>query len=262
MSDDDKTREADQVQDAGSPTLVKKLFNKKGEGEGPREAAPPTEGVAHIPSTVLTVEYLDESEGMDSALREMQERMRRVEEMVGNMQETQSQMISAVNQQAKDIGRFVESIGRRIDKLYRRASGGEISNSGRKPAMPAGTAPGAAPGMVADAAGDATVPFAADADSTSSGLTPDVADDRDHQNAWRIARVLAADLEAYHGEAVKEGVLYGTFYKLLGVPIEKARATYEQRVTPQIVENYDYFSKALDELIVRKRIELEQEGAV
>ena len=89
-----------------------------------------------------------------------------------------------------------------------------------------------------------------------------MAEDRDHQNAWRIARVLAADLEAYHEDAVKEGVLYGTFYKLLREPIEKARATYEQRATPNIVENYDYFARAIDELIVRKRMELEQEGAV
>lgn len=247
---DDKTKEAEQPQEAGSGGLVKKLFTKKPDGTGLREPAPPTEGVAHIPSTVLTVEYLDESEGMDSALRDMQERMRKVEEMVGNMQETQGQLISAVNQQAKDIGRFVESIGRRIDKLYRRVSGGEISNSGRKP------------GAAGEFPGDSTVPFAGEVEAVPSGLTPDVAEDRDHQNAWRIARVLAADLEAYHEEAVKEGVLYGTFYKLLRDPIEKARATYDQRVTPQIVENYDYFSKALDELIVRKRIELEQEGAV
>ena len=93
------------------------------------------------------------------------------------------------------------------------------------------------------------------------GLSPDVADDPDHQNAWRIARVLAADLEGYHEDDVREGVLYGTFYSVLREPIEKARKTYEQRVAKEIVEGYDYFSKALDELIVRKRMELEEEGA-
>ncbi len=227
--------------------LVKKLFSKKGDTEDSRGQNVPSEGVAHIPSTVLTVEYLDESEGMDAALREMQERLRRVEEIAGNMQETQSQLIAAVNQQAKDIGRFVESIGRRIDRLYRRVTGGESTNAGRQEPPPsAGESDGGRrrgrrpPG----------------------GLAPEVAEDRDHQNAWRIARVLAADLEAYHEDAVKEGVLYGTFYKLLREPIEKARATYEQRVTPNIVENYDYFARAIDELIVRKRMELEQEGAV
>jgi hypothetical protein len=98
--------------------------------------------------------------------------------------------------------------------------------------------------------------------SSSAGPAPEVADDPDHQNAWRIARVLAADLEAYHEEAVREGVLYGTFYSVLREPIDKARQTYEQRVSQDIVEDYDYFSKALDELIARKRVELEEEGAL
>jgi len=250
MANDETAKNAEQDQDSTSGGLMKKLFTKKTEGEDTRQRVPPAEGVAHIPATVLTVEYLDESEGMDAALRDVQERMQRLEELLGNMQETQAQLIAAVNQQAKDIGRFVESVSRRIDKLYRRVTGGEISQSGLSGAAGA------------DYPGEATVAFAADSNSTMSGLSPDVADDPDHQNAWRIARVLAADLEAYHEDAVKEGVLYGTFYKLLRDPIEKARATYEQRVTPEIVENYDYFSKALDELIVRKRMELEQEGAV
>jgi hypothetical protein len=244
---DDRAKDAEQATDAGSGGLMKKLFTKKTDTEDTRQAPPPSEGVAHIPSTVLTVEYLDESEGMDAALREMQERLRRVEEIVGNMQETQGQLIAAVNQQAKDIGRFVESIGRRIDKLYRRVTGGEITSTGRKET---------------EFPGESAVAFPVDVDASAMGLPQDVAEDRDHQNAWRIARVLAADLEAYHEDAVKEGVLYGTFYKLLRDPIEKARATYEQRATPDIVRNYDYFSKALDELIVRKRMELEQEGAV
>jgi len=243
---DEIERDVEQGQEAGGG-LVKKLFSKKSDTEDTRGQNVPSEGVAHIPSTVLTVEYLDESEGMDSALREMQERLRRVEETVNNMQETQAQLISAVNQQAKDIGRFVESIGRRIDRLYRRVTGGEITNAGPKSTV---------------AGAESAVAVAADVDGPPGGLAPEVAEDRDHQNAWRIARVLAADLEAYHEDAVKEGVLYGTFYKLLRDPIEKARATYEQRVTPDIVNNYDYFARAIDELIVRKRMELEQEGAV
>ncbi len=241
-------KDAEQGQEAGGG-LVKKLFSKKGDTEDSRGQRVPSEGVAHIPSTVLTVEYLDESEGMDAALRDVQERMRRVEEIAANMQETQSQLIAAVNQQAKDIGRFVESIGRRIDRLYRRLTGGEISNAGPKAAT-------------VNVAGESSVGVAGETEGPVGGLAPDVAEDRDHQNAWRIARVLAADLEAYHEDAVKEGVLYGTFYKLLRDPIEKARATYEQRVTPEIVQNYDYFARAIDELIVRKRMELEQEGAV
>jgi len=181
---------------------------------------------------------------MDAALRSVEARMARLEEQLAAMQQTQSQLISAVNQQAKDIGRFVESISRRVDKLYRRITGGEISQHGASE-PPAQESSGSF-----------------DPSSTSTALAPEHASDPEHQNAWRIARVLALDLEAYHEDAVREGVLYGTFYKLLREPIEKARATYEQRVPAEIVENYDYFSKAIDELIARKRMELEQEGAL
>jgi hypothetical protein len=95
-----------------------------------------------------------------------------------------------------------------------------------------------------------------------AALAPEVAENPEHQNAWRVARVLAADLEGYHEEAVREGVLYGTFYSVLREPIEKARETYEERVSREIVEECDYFSKALDELVIRKRMELEEEGAL
>ncbi len=248
MAEPEDTRPESQQehQEPAGGGLMKKLFARKGE-DGDQEAAP-RETSAQIPSTVLTVEYIDESEGMDASLREMQRRVQRMEEMLGNMQETQSQLIAAINQQAKDIGRFVESIGRRVDKLYRRMTGGEVSHHGAL--------------METQAGGTDKPPteLRIDEDAATT-LGPEVADDPRHQNAWRIARVLAADLEAYHEDAVQEGVLYGTFYKLLRDPLERARSTYEERVDDEIVENYDYFSKAVDELIARKRVELDQEGA-
>ncbi|MFW6188879.1 MAG: hypothetical protein ACOC7T_00465 [Planctomycetota bacterium] len=241
MADEEETKNTEQpAEEAPTGGLVKKLFSRK---KGGAEPEAPEEGTAHIPSTVLTVEYVDESEGMDASLREMEERLRQMQETVSNMQETQSQLIAAVNQQAKDIGRFIESVGRRIDKLYRRVSGGRAPQPGEPPESPPRDLDGEEIGV-------------------ETGPAPEVADDPEHQNAWRIARVLAADLEAYHEESVKEGVLYGTFHKLLREPLEQARETYEQRVDAEIVENYDYFSKALDELIARKRMELEEEGAL
>ncbi|MFO8006488.1 MAG: hypothetical protein R6V05_02000 [Candidatus Brocadiia bacterium] len=232
---------AEEKQEGSSDTggLVSRLFHRKGENPE-HDRSNRGEGTAHVPATVLTVEYLDDSEGMDAALREMEERLRRMEETISTMQQTQAQLIGAVNQQARDIGRVVESIGRRIDRLYRSVTGHEAG---------ADTQARTATRMEPAAAMQAGARPAA----------PEVPDDPDHQNAWRVARVLAADLEAYHEEAVKEGVLYGTFYKLLREPIEKARETYEERVPDEIVDHYDYFSRALDELIARKRIELDEE---
>jgi uncharacterized hydantoinase/oxoprolinase family protein len=250
MADEGHGDAAGQLQPPGSATgrFVRKLFAKKDESpDQPAREERPEQGIAQIPATVLTVEYVDDSEGMDALLKEIGECLRRVEEQLGAMQETQIRLVGVVNQQAKDIGRIVESLGRRIDRLYRRVSSGEIVRTG--PGEP----------LVAEEHEEA----AADEASTFRGALPaDVADDPEHQNAWRIARVLAADLEAYHEDAVREGVLYGTFYDVLREPIEKARKAYEQRLSQEIVDSYDYFSKAIDELIARKRVELEQEGAM
>lgn len=236
---------------APSAGFVKKLFARKDEPvQQEKRPGRPDQGVAQIPSTLLTVEYVDDSEGMDAALKEMSERLHKVEEQAAAMQETQVRLVAVVNQQAKDIGRVVESLGRRIDRLYKRVSAGEA-----RPTQPE-EQPAEAEQVAAGAQAAATFPMG------SSALSPEVAANPEHQNAWRIARVLAADLEAYHEEAVREGVLYGTFYSVLREPIEVARKAYEQRVTPEIVEGYDYFAKALDELIARKRVELEEEGAL
>jgi len=201
------------------------------------------QGIAHVPSTVLTVEYVDDSEGMDAAIKGLAGRVQKMEELLSGLQDRHGRLVSAVNQQAKELSRYIESIGRRIDQIYKRIVGTDV-----------GTNHGAATAAANDEELDEAAPSP---QSPSVGLSANVAEDPEHQNAWRVARVLAADLEAYHEDSVMEGVLYGTFFKVLHEPIEKARKTYEERVPREIVENYDYFSKALDELIARKRMELD-----
>jgi len=250
MPEEASPEAANQQEQPAAGGLMKKVFGKKDNSGNPgQDEAPPRQGIAHIPATVLTVEYVDDSEGMDSALRAVNDHLRKLDRQIGAIEETQSRMVAAINQQAKDIVKALESIGRRIDRLYGRISEllageeGEVATmleDIEQPAMPQETPMGV----------------------VGAGLPVEVADDPEHQNAWRIARVLAADLEAYHEDAVKEGIIYGTFYHVLREPIEKARGTYEQRVSKEIAENYDYFSKALDELIARKSIELKDEGQV
>jgi len=254
MAEQDPQVTADQQTPHGSSGgLMRKLFTKK---DGPNQPGDkplrPDQGVAQVPSTVLTVEYVDDSEGMDAALKDMSERLRKLEEQAAAMQETQVRLVAAINQQAKDIGKIIESLGRRVDRIYRRVTTGEA-------------VPVRQEGQPAEEEQEEEVVVAQRVPALAAAppaLSPDVANDPQHQNAWRIARVLAADLEAYHEEAVREGVLYGTFYSVLRESIESARKAYEQRVSREIVEGYDYFSKALDELIARKRVELEEEEAM
>lgn len=224
-------------------------FGAKGHAVAEDKPQAPRQGVAHVPSTVLTVEYVDDGPGMDAALKRIDARVQQIEERLSALQENQIKLVGVINQQAKDIGRYMESLGRRLDHIYKRVLGTEYSSNHGEEA--------AASALRRGGEESTTAPPEDALTTATSGLAADVAGDADHQNAWRIARVLAADLEAYHEDSVKEGVLYGTFYKVLREPIEKARKTYEERVPQEIVENYDYFSKALDELIARKRLELD-----
>ncbi len=221
----------------------------------------PQQGIAHVPATVLTVEYVDDNDAMDTALKALEQRMQKLEVRINDLQDKQARVIGAVNQQAKDVGRYLESVGRRIDQIFKRVMGAELgSNHGGAAVAPVQIPEGQEETVMIDMDLEPIEPEPEpelELASTSVALSPTVADDEEHRNAWRIARVLAADLEAYHEDTVREGVIYGTFYKLLREPIDKARETYEQRVSDEIVENFDYFSKAIDELIARKRMELE-----
>jgi len=217
----------------GGEPLVKKIFKKAHHPQAEGEVSDPGEqGVARVPATVLTVEYVDDSEGMDAELKAMNERLRKLEQQLEAIKESQGQMVSALNQQAADLVRNMESVARRVDKLYREIAG--LGEAELEEGRDEGTRLSAPP-----------------------PLPPDVADDPEHQNAWRIARVLVADLEAYHEQEVKEGIMYGTLFQILKEPIEQARRTYEERVSKEIAENYDYFSRALDELIARRKQALE-----
>jgi len=215
----------------------------------------PQQGIAHVPATVLTVEYVDDSDAMNTALQALEQRMQKLEVRINDLQDKQARVIGAVNQQAKDVGRYLESVGRRIDQIFRRVMSGEIGTDHGEDEVTAEPIP--------ESSGETVMidmnlePVEPEPEPEPVALSPTVADDEEHRNAWRIARVLAADLEAYHEDTVREGVIYGTFYKLLRDPIDKARETFEQRVSEEIVENFDYFSKAIDELIARKRMELE-----
>jgi hypothetical protein len=155
------------------------------------------------------------------------------------MQETSVELVSVINQQAKDLSHFIESINRRLDRIFRE--------------MSSGTARAAAPSE--DALLDSAEP------AKEFQIPEQFAQDPAHQKAWRIARVMASDLEAYYGDKVREGVLYDNFAELLKDPIAENRRTYEQRVSPKVVSEFDYFALALEELVGRKKAEIAKETA-
>jgi septal ring factor EnvC (AmiA/AmiB activator) len=176
------------------------------------------------------VEYVDAGESMDAALRALEERLGKLETHLKEIQDTTSQLVSVVNRQAKEIEQFIDSINRRVDRVYRVVS-----------------------------AGGALAPQAAGEEQQSFEIPPQYAQDAGHQQAWRIARVIAADLDAYYGDKVREGVLYGNLADLLKDALEQARTTYEERVPAKVTADLDYFDLAIKELVARKRRQIQQE---
>jgi len=218
-----------------SPGFLKQILRHDGSSAETSRKQEKGGNVAHVPSTVLTVEYVDGSEGMEATLRALDERLKKLEKLSGEMQQTTTQLVAVVNQQARELAQFIESLNRRVDKVYR-----EVCRHG-----PPG---GAAVEAAAEPERNFEVPaqFAANPE---------------HQKAWRVARVMAGDLEAYHGDTVKEGVLYDSFYELLKDPIAEARRTYDERVPQAVSGKFDYLDLALKELIARKKKELAAEAA-
>jgi len=83
--------------------------------------------------------------------------------------------------------------------------------------------------------------------------------DQDHQKAWQLAQVVAADLEAYYEDQVREGALQDDFFQVLKDPINEARKSYEQGVGKRVLQEFDYFTLALKRLVARKRRQLAEE---
>ena len=190
--------------------------------------------VAQVPSTVLTVEYVDGSEGMEAAVRALDERLGRLEKLLRSMQESNVELVSAINLQAKEMTRFLESMNRRVDRVYGVVSGGAPAQGGA-----------AAPPAGAEAAG--------------FDVPAEFAEDQAHQQAWRVARVMAGDLDAYYPDQVREGVVYGNLFELLADPIQQARETFNERVPAKVSQKVDYLDLALKELIANKRRQLAEE---
>jgi hypothetical protein len=185
---------------------------------------------------VLTVEYVDDSEGMDAALRALDGRLERLEQLTEQMQESSAELAAVVNRQAQQLAQFSRSLNRRLDRLYQQLQKG-----------------GAPPSGAEQVPQQETVP------QEELEIPERFSEDKQHQKAWQIAQVMAADLEAYYEDQVREGALYDNFFDLLQQPIEEARQTYEERVPDQVREQFDYFMLALKKLLARKRLEVRNE---
>jgi len=219
-----------------SPAFIKGILKQDEPSDESRRKEAKRSDLAQVPSTVLTVEYVDGSDGMDASLRALDERIRKLGNLAGHLQQTSAELVSVINQQSGEIGQFIESINTRLDQVFRELSEKAQERGGLD--------------ELSEAPAEVQKEF---------DVPEQFAEDPAHQKAWRTARVLVADLEAYYGDKVRESVLYDNFADLLKEPMAKARQTYEERVPSKVTGEFDYFQLAIDELLVRKKLEIAQE---
>jgi predicted Zn finger-like uncharacterized protein len=77
-----------------------------------------------------------------------------------------------------------------------------------------------------------------------------------HVKARRLARIIVSDIVLYNQSRVEEGVRQGNFFELLADDITEGRALYVRRVSEDIRRETDYLEGAFQELIARKKREL------
>lgn len=77
-----------------------------------------------------------------------------------------------------------------------------------------------------------------------------------HAKAKRLARLIVSDIALYNQAAVEEGIRNNTFTELLAHDIKEARTLYAQRVPDEIRNTTTYLDDAFEELIARKKREL------
>ena len=77
-----------------------------------------------------------------------------------------------------------------------------------------------------------------------------------HKKAKRLARIIVSDIALYNQAKLEEGIRNGTFYELVADDIREGRALYVRRVSEEIREGTSYLEDGFEELLAKKRQEL------
>ncbi|MBN1354643.1 hypothetical protein JXA40_00055 [bacterium] len=86
--------------------------------------------------------------------------------------------------------------------------------------------------------------------------TQDPEDEKRHEKAKRIARVIVNDIRNYNTDRLAEGIRVGNIMKTLGVEIERGRQLYIKRVPPDIARTTNYYRESLIKLLADGRTDL------
>ncbi|MFW6457070.1 MAG: DUF4339 domain-containing protein [Planctomycetota bacterium] len=207
----------------GLTTNLKGLFQRGGKDKSPG---------AQVPSTVLTVEYVDDTEGIETYLKDIVGALEGLQKQTNQMQQYVSRLARALNQQKRQNQESTKALRRRLDRLY-----SQLENQ---------------PGP-SDVQEDPAKEEKEAGNDEEFGVPAEYSNDQAHQRAWQVAQVMASDLEAYHPDEVEEGVMYANIREVLSDEIAEARETYEDRTPERVRQEVDYFDMALRELVARNK---------
>ncbi len=77
-----------------------------------------------------------------------------------------------------------------------------------------------------------------------------------HEKAKRLARLIVSDIVLYNQATVEEGIRNGNFFEVMSHDIQEARNLYASRVPEEISRETSYLDDAFNDLIDRKKREL------
>ena len=81
-------------------------------------------------------------------------------------------------------------------------------------------------------------------------------EEREVEEARRLARLILSDIIIYHPQKVEEGIRNNTFFDVLRTEIEEGRQYYESRVSMRVRRDTEIFTETLQQFVTMKRDEV------
>ena len=83
-----------------------------------------------------------------------------------------------------------------------------------------------------------------------------MASEKEIRAAQRLARTIASDILLYNRDKVEKGIQNDTLFELLKAEIKEGKELYSERVTPDLIETYQFLDRALVDILIASQAEV------
>jgi hypothetical protein len=77
--------------------------------------------------------------------------------------------------------------------------------------------------------------------------------DEERAKAMRLARAIASDISLYNEEKIIKGIQADNLFEAIRDEIEEGRALYKSRVSPQVFTEFNFFDRALVDIVIKSK---------